>query len=92
MLAEENFVPKLISVCFDECHTLVDWGTFRPMYNNIPELIVNLSPDVAYHMVTATCNDELKDVILKTAGLQDCQFEYVAVLPNRYTHLHPFML
>ena len=84
ILAEENFEPKLLSVCFDEAHTLIDWDTFRPCFSFLPEIITNLCPDAAYHMVTATCNDELKQIILTSAGLQDNDFICVTALPNRY--------
>ena len=91
ILAEENFDQcQLVSLAFDEAHTLVSYPDFRAKYHFIPELINNLNPDLSIHLLTATCSPETLKHLCNITGLQDNQITKVAVIADRY-HNHNFV-
>ena len=85
LLAEDEYtLANIHTIVFDEAHTLIDWNSFRPSYDYISEIVNNITP-TTYHLLTATCNQHLYDIILTNTGLisDDIVFHKVTLLPDR---------
>ena len=84
LLAEENYEQaKIISIAFDEAHTIVKYPEFRHKYRNIPVILNNMNPDIALHLLTATCPPKIYDDLTAVLGLQDADVVKVATVGDR---------
>ena len=71
LLAEENFDKAILTpVVIDEAHSIIEWKSFRPIFGETFKTIIsNISDEATCHLLTATCTQELYEVILKGAGM-----------------------
>lgn len=86
LLAEENFnSSKLISIAFDEVHTLIEYYKFRPAYEkqSMTEIVNNITSELTYHLLTATINKSSYKEAIDQAGLSHITFKNVIITPDR---------
>lgn len=84
ILAEENFEQcKLISLAFDEAHTLTSYPDFRHKYKFLPEIMTNLNPEISVHLLSATCSGQTLKDICEILGMNECELLKVTKIADR---------
>ena len=81
-LADDVYAAaKPCAFFIDEAHNIVDWKSFRPLYNNLTETKAIIAPDVPWVLCTATCDEALKNGLAKATAVDS--FTTIALVPDR---------
>ena len=80
-LADDSYKRTVCCLAIDECHSIVDWEDFRPLYRYLTQLKCIVASRKPWALFTATCDEALRKGILASVQLENVKT--VAVPPNR---------
>ena len=69
-LADDTYSRSVVGLIIDECHSIIDWNDFRPVYTRLADLKSIVASAKPWGLFTATCDSVLKEARLKSISLQ----------------------